>query len=410
MSSLSNVIVTIMVARLLGPAQFGAFSVALVAFQLAVGAVRAVVGEPWLSAHSTDGPAERLRAMTDLVPASLALSVACSVVILGAAATMGGAATPALVALAFVFPYLGVQDSLRFVAVIDRPQVALASDTAWLVVAAAFVAVAPAGAASEWFVVAWGVSGAIGLVLAMVMLRVPLRTGQAGRWLRMHRVMSAAYFGEYLSARAVGQLVVLALGAMAGLSAVGAVRAAQVFYGPLNTLFSGIYMVLVPDGARNRDRPARLIRLMVLATVLVTGVALAWMAVGLVMPDRLGSALFGKTWADAGELILPMGLATIAGALATGGFAGLRALGAARLSLRARLLSLPPQLVFTLAGAAAASAVGYTIGFAAANVVVAAIWWVVFLGALGRGIAARSSRGALHMAGQVGVALVEQAR
>jgi len=363
--------------------------------------VRAVVGEPWLSAHSAESPAERQQAMTDLVPASLALSCVCSIVILGAAATMGGAATPALVALALVFPYLGVQDALRFVAVIDRPQVALASDTAWLVVAAAFVAVAPAGAASEWFVVAWGVSGAAGLVVAMVMLRVPLRTGQAGRWLRVHRVMSAAYFGEYLSARAVGQLVVLALGAMAGLAAVGAVRAAQVFYGPLNTLFAGIYMALVPDGARRRDRPDALIRMMVLATVLVTGAALAWMVAGLVMPDRLGTALFGRTWAEAGDLMLAMGLATIAGSAATGAFAGLRSLGAAKLSLRARLYSLPPQIVFTLVGAAAAAAVGYTIGFAVANAVVAAIWWVVFLGALGRGVVARPAPAHMVRAGAV---------
>jgi hypothetical protein len=119
MSSLSNVVVTIMVARLVAPEQFGAFSAAMVGFQLAVGAVRAVVGEPWLSAHSTDSPSERVRAMADLVPASLVMSIICSAMIFASAATLAGTARPALVALAVVFPYLGVQDALRYVAVVD---------------------------------------------------------------------------------------------------------------------------------------------------------------------------------------------------------------------------------------------------------------------------------------------------
>jgi O-antigen/teichoic acid export membrane protein len=386
MSSLSNVAVTILVARVLSPDEFGAFSVALVAYQLAVGAVRAVVGEPWLSTHSTHDAARRHRAMSDLVPAALVLSAVCSVVVLVLAAVVGGEAAPALVALAVVFPYLGVQDSLRFVAIVDRPQVAVASDVAWLVVAVGLVVAAPSGAASEWFVVAWGVGGAVGLAVALAALRVPLRTGRAVRWLTTHRVMSAAYFGEYVSARAVGHLVLLALGAIAGLAALGAVRAVQVFYGPLNTLFDGIYLALVPDGARRRDRPDALVRLMAVATGLITAAAAGWMVVGLVLPDRVGTALFGDTWDEAAGLMLTMGLATVAGSLATGGFAGLRSLGAARKSLRARLYGLPPQLVFPLVGAAAGSAVGYTIGFAAANAVVAAIWWVVFLGALGRGV------------------------
>jgi O-antigen/teichoic acid export membrane protein len=392
MSSLSNVVVTIMVARVLDPTGFGAFSVAFVAYQVAVGGVRAVVGEPWLSAHSTDEPGEKRRAMSDLVPASLVVSIVCSAVILALAMVNGGAVKPALVALAIVFPYLGVQDALRFVAVVDRPAVAVASDGAWFVVGAALVAVAPSDAAPEWFVVAWGVGGAVGGAIALVLMRVPLQTGRAVRWLTSHRTMSSAYLGEYVSAHASGQLMLLGLGGIAGLAALGAVRAAQVFYGPLNTLFGGIYMALVPDGARQRHRPDALVRMMVAATALITGAAALWMMAGLVMPDRLGTALFGRTWTDAQDLMLPMGLATVAGSAATGGLAGLRSLGAARRSLRARLYSLPPLVLFTLVGAATASAIGYTIGFALANAVVTVVWWVAFLGAVRR-------LGARHLAG-----------
>ena len=164
-------------------------------------------------------------------------------------------------------------------------------------------------------------------------------------------------------------------------------RAAQVFYGPLNTLFDGVYLALVPDGVRRRDDPGRLMRLMVAATVLVTGLALAWLVVGLVLPDSWGSRLFGDTWAEAEDVMLPIGLSVVAGSLATGAFGGLRSLAAARSSLRARLWSLPPQVVAALVGSATAAAVGYSVGLAIGKAVMAAIWWVVFLTALRRRVA-----------------------
>lgn len=118
--------------------------------------------------------------------------------------------------------------------------------------------------------------------------------------------------------------------------------------------------------------------MMIVATALVTAAAIAWTLAGVVLPDRWGEALFGDTWADAEGLILPMGLAVTAGSLATGGFAGLRSLAMPRLSLRARILGLPPQAGATLIGAAIGGAAGYTLGFAVGNALVAVIWWACF--------------------------------
>jgi O-antigen/teichoic acid export membrane protein len=288
---------------------------------------------------------------------------------------------------------LGVQDALRYVAVVDRPLVALVSDLAWLLAVVPLLAAAPADASPAWFVVAWGVGGLVGLVPALAVLRIPVTTGSVRRWFRTHREMSGAFLGELVTARISSQVAMLALGALAGLSALGAVRAAQVFYGPLNTLFGGLYLALVPDGARQRNDRSGLTRLMVTASAVVTAAALAWTLVGVVVPDRLGTALFGQTWNEAGGLLLPMGIAMTISALNTGAFAGIRSLGAAKLSLKVRLWSLPPQLACCLVGAALGSALGYTIGFAVGNAVVATMWWVVFAEALQR-------VGARHFAGR----------
>jgi hypothetical protein len=61
----------------------------MVTFPLALGAVRAVIGEPWLSVHSASEPADQNRAMADLVPASLVASLACSLVMLAMAVCLG---------------------------------------------------------------------------------------------------------------------------------------------------------------------------------------------------------------------------------------------------------------------------------------------------------------------------------
>lgn len=393
-SSLSNVVVTIMVARLVEPAEFGSFSVALVAFQLAIGGLQALVGEPWLSVHSADDSAVRARASADVLAGAFAVSAVGSALVGLAAVVVGGHVAGALVALAFVLPFCCMQEALRHVAVVDRPQVALASDLVWFAVVVVLLAVAPADASAAWFVVAWGVGGAAGLVVALAVLQPPAPSGSALRWFANHRRIAGAFLLETASAQGAAQIVLLALGPIAGLPAVGAVRVAQVFYGPLNTLHRGLYLVLVPDGVRRRDEPASLVRLMVGASVVVSLSAVVWLAVGLVLPERWGTTLFGETWRQAEEIMAPMGLAVVAGAAATGAFVGLRSLADASRSLRARLWSLPPQTLIALAGALVGEAFGYAVGFTIGTVVVAVIWWRFFMTAVWARQARHFGRGA----------------
>jgi hypothetical protein len=121
---------------------------------------------------------------------------------------------------------------------------------------------------------------------------------------------------------------------------------------------------------------------MVKATLVIVGVAVAWTLVGQILPDAWGRALFGDTWSAAADLLLLMGVAVVAGSAATGGFAGVRSLGAAAESLRARMRTVGPQLVLPLAGAAIAAGTGYAVGFGLGQTSAAVIWWVAFAGAL----------------------------
>ncbi|HEX6568378.1 MAG TPA: hypothetical protein VF015_04410 [Acidimicrobiales bacterium] len=386
-SSLSNVVVSIFVARSLSAVGFGAFGAATVAYLLALGATRALIGEPLLSRYSSADPETRRSLVADLLGAALVTSLVCAGVVWVVGVAVGGVAGSALLALAVVLPLVMVQDTWRYVFIIDRPGGAVVVDAVWLAAVCAVLAAAPAGADAAWFVVAWGATGGLGAVAGMIVGRGSLAVPRPVRWLRRNRDMGVRFLGEFVTGQAVGQVVLAGVGAIAGLSVIGAVRAAQVFYGPLNTIHQGIYLALVPEGARTASA-RHLRRLMVGASVALVAVAGAWMCVGLVMPDAWGTALFGETWGEAGGLMLPMGLAMIAGSAATGGFAGVRALGDAAESLRARLRTVGPQLLLPLAGTVVAAGQGFAVGFGLGHAASAAIWWAAF----GRALAARRRR------------------
>jgi O-antigen/teichoic acid export membrane protein len=376
-SSLSNAVVAIFVARALPTEGFGAFGVAFLAFLLAQGVWRAVIGEPLLSRYSTGDAAIRRELVPDLLGASLTVAVVVLSAVAIAGLAVGGPVGTALLGLACVLPLVTVQDTWRYVFIVDRPGAALMVDLVWLTAVCVVLPAAPSDAGAAWFVVAWGLTGGVSALAGAVAAWGSLGRPHPTRWLRTNRDMGSRFLGELVTGQAVGHIVLAGTGAIAGLGVVAAVRAAQVVYGPLNTVHQGIYLALVPEGARTAG-PTQLRRLMVRATVVIVAVAAVWMLVALLVPDVWGRALFGDTWAEASDLLFLMGLAVLAGSAITGGFAGVRALGAARESLRARLRTVGPQSVLPLAGAALASAGGYAVGFGLGNLVSAIVWWTAF--------------------------------
>lgn len=387
-SSLSNVIVAILVARSVGAAEFGAFGVAMVVYSLSVGAVRALTGEGFINSHSVDRPSVRRRLEGELIGATVLLAVGIAVVVGTAGAIVGGPVAGALAAMAVGLPLVLVQDTLRYVFVIDRAGRALLIDTLWLVLVVAALPLAPSGAGAGWYVLAWSLSGGVAAVVGCAISGADLRAVHPWRWLARSRVVGSRFLGEYVTAQASAQLPMLVLGAISGLPALGAVRASQVFYGPLNTIHAGVYLAVVPEGTRMRQDVARLARLVRRTSALLGGMAAVWMLAGALMPDSVGRQLFDRTWPGAEQIMVPMGLAMIAGGVMSGGFLGIRSLSEADASLRARILCVPGQLVLPLVGAVIGDAVGFALGLAVGRLLSAVIWWATFRGVAGALVAA----------------------
>ena len=113
-SSLTNFAVSIYVARTLGAAQFGAFSLAYVTYGFALNASRGLSTDPLMVRFSgTDLPTWR-RAVATCTGTAAIVGLIAGLFVLGAAALISGTAGAAFLALGLTLPGLMLQDSWRY--------------------------------------------------------------------------------------------------------------------------------------------------------------------------------------------------------------------------------------------------------------------------------------------------------
>jgi hypothetical protein len=93
------------------------------------------------------------------------------------------------------------------------------------------------------------------------------------------------------------------------------------------------------------------------------------------LPYGLGELLLKSLWRPAGALVPAYTVWVMGGCLIGGATAGLRALGVARRSLRAMLISSVIFVIGGVAGAYLGGAAGTVDGAAASTLAGAAVWW-----------------------------------
>ena len=102
---------------------------------------------------------------------------------------------------------------------------------------------------------------------------------------------------------------------------------------------------------------------------------MAWGFALLLLPSSPGELLLGPLWHAASALLVPTTLAMGAASVYEGAFVGLRALGAARRSLRASVTRSVVLMVFGLAGAFVGGAAGSGWGALVANLIAIGVAW-----------------------------------
>jgi O-antigen/teichoic acid export membrane protein len=380
MSSVTNFAVTIYVAKTLGAAQFGAFSLAYVTYSFVLNASRGLATDPLVVRFSgAELPVWR-RAVASSTGTALVVGLISGAAVLAAAMFLGGTARAAFIALGLTLPGLMLQDSWRYAFfALGRGSRALANDSVWAMVELpAFAALRMTHHANVFtFVLAWGASAAAAAAIGPLQARTIPAPSRVRAWLSAHRDLAPRYLAENTSNSGASQLRTYGTGFILGLAAVGYVQAASTLMGPFLVIFMGISMVTVPEAARVLRRSPRHLRLFCL---LVAGglalTAVAWGGALLVaLPRGLGNLLLGSLWRPAFGLIPAYTISIIGVCVSAGATAGLHALGAARRSLRAMVFASVAYLACSLTGAALDGARGSVWGIALATWIGALLWW-----------------------------------
>jgi O-antigen/teichoic acid export membrane protein len=382
LSSLTNFLVGVFVARSLGPAGFGVFSVAFATYLIALNASRGLATDPLLVRYSGAKLPEWRSAVAGSMGTAVAVGAVGGVACAAFGIIVSGPTGLAFVALGMTLPGLLLQDGWRF-AFFSAGKAGRAFLNDLLRTAALLVLVTlviASGRPSEFsFMLAWGTSATIAAVVGAAQAGLPPRVSMVFDWLRRHRVLCSRYLAENLSVAGGTQLKFYGLAAVGGFAVVGTLRAAELLFGGVYVITQGIALMAVPEAVRLlRQSTSRLRQFCLLLSVLAGGGALACSVALLVTPDSLGQRLLHASWAPAASLLLPTSVYITAFAIQIGAWAGVRALAAASRSLLSQGVGSALSVAGALAGAAAAGAVGAAWGIAAAAVVGTSFWWWQF--------------------------------
>ena len=325
LSSLSNVLAVVIVARALDADAFGRFALVYAVMILVLGVSRSYLGTRLALAAD---PGLARAATAEVLGGLLAVAPVVAAVVFGVGAALtGGDATAIALVVAVAAPVVCLQDAVRFGAVASgRPGVAFASDLVWTVCVAA-VLVGGSGLSGSAVMAAWLAAAVAALVVGLILMRVRprVRCGLLALVSR-HRMSESMAFGTV-----VGQAAALAVSSVAaaaiGPAAAGALRGASTILGPLNVVFAYVHLGLTPWLVR-RPRSADLRACRSVALV-IGGVVVAWGVVVLLVPDAWGTALLGESWNGARDVLPFTVLEYVAIGLATASTLGLKVRGEA---------------------------------------------------------------------------------
>jgi O-antigen/teichoic acid export membrane protein len=365
--SASNLLLTIVVARSVEPAEFGAFSLCYVVYMLAANLGRVTGSKPYTIELVEAGVAAGVRTR-QVLGYSTALGAALAVVAAVWGVMANGPLAEALLVLAVLLPGLLLQDCVRSVYFArEQPRGAFAVDalaTGLQVVGVVVVLTVDEHPSVGWLMAAWGLSAALAAVIGCGLLRSWPGRPRVREWFRDHGALAAPLTLNMVLTAAPSYVAYLAMPLVSTLPELAAVRGAYVFFGPLNVVYSGAALVALPAIVRaspTRSRPGMSLQI----SSGLAGVAVAWGAVVVLLPDRLGTLVLGDLWYDTDGIRILLAVSLVAEALFVGPELVLSSLRLPGRMTTVRLVAAVATVSLSLALAARFGGVGLAAGFAA---------------------------------------------
>lgn len=363
-SSVTNLALSLLVARISSPDVFGALGIVTAVYLLEVGLSRGAISDPYtvLSAGHED---DRRR---DAISAAFRTGLALSAVHASVGLLFDGSLRTFLLTYAALTLGLVVQDAARMMLIANGLVAqALVSNLLWAVIQAALSGFAIAADSGQLILVAWAVGGwASGAYCLFRLGCWPLAQGDWRRWFRDHRRLALSWSAEQISQNGLFQMLMWTVGIVAGLEAVGSYRGALVLVGPATIVIGGLVQFLLRVSVQHARAGGGVLAPFITKTTLGLGALSSLVLLPLLLlPDSAGEWFLGESW-DGARTVLPYAIAArILAAMVAGLVLGLRATAEYRTMLQLRLAT-----GFVMLTTATAAAAVWDVVAAAATVVV----------------------------------------
>jgi O-antigen/teichoic acid export membrane protein len=338
LSSGTNFGVAIVLARSLGPDEFGVFALAFVTWVGAMSLARALLAHPYVI-RAAPLAGDEWRTETRLAAGSiLGLSSLAGAATVGIGLGQGvdSSLGRTLLALGVFVPPLMLQDFWRLAGFSsDRARSAFVNDAVWAVVETVLLASlwASGKLSAPTATIAWGIGSLAGaLVGARQFHSIPIFGLRALRWIRAN-LPFGGWFGLSSAIYTAGsQVAVIILGVALGPAAVGGIRAVQNLFGPVQLLSIAGESVALPASARmSAQHGLAGVRQFISQYIVMLGlIVTSYAAAFVVFSETLLRLVFGESFAAYAPLALPLSLSYVAGIWGSGASIGLRATRAGR--------------------------------------------------------------------------------
>lgn len=293
LSSASNLLVVVLVARAVSPTDFGHFALAYAVLTLTLGLSRAYFGSR-IALAPDQAAARHLTAA--LVAGWLVLAPLVSLGVFAVSTLVTAGQAPLIcVIVALATPVVCVQDLIRFGAAAGgRPWAALLSDGAWILAMAWPFVLGPALDAAAALTL-WAAAAALALVVALLAFKERPRLRAGLRELRRREDVGGSLLLGAVATTCATLLVLLVVSRTLGPAAAGSLRGASTAMGPVNVLLAFVALGVTPVLVRRpRAEDSRFCAAVAGLTVVLV---LSWGAVLLLLPTSLATAAFGSSWA-----------------------------------------------------------------------------------------------------------------
>ena len=380
LSTLTNFALTIVIARSVDSASFGAFAVGYVAYYTVIAGVRGLVSLPLSIRVSRQ--AEQTGETSAGAGAAALVGVVAGLVLAVSGMALRSQTGDVLLVFGLLMPGLCLQDTWRYVFFTTaRPTLAVRNDLVWVVAQTVFIALVIVfvdDAAVVWFAVAWGGAALVAACYGVAQAQMPAWR-QAVAFLRRHWDLGARLSAESVLSSGSAMITTLVIGGIVGPAGVGSIRGASTLFGPLTTLQMGIISAAIPEGSRAiKSRPAAVPAALQAISAGGAALTIVWGAALWVLPEAWGRQVLGDTWHGAHAVLVPVLALMVGRAVMTGGNVGLKVLEAAQASLSLLIVAVLVSTLGALIGVWIGGLGGAAWGIAAGGWVHAVGSWSTF--------------------------------